>query len=105
MSASSSIVNSPGLPMLTGPGRRCRAARGSRDLVVDVAEAAGLAAVAVDRQRLAAQRLHDEVRHHAPVVDLHARPVGVEDAHDAHVDAVARWYAMVSASENRLASS
>src|SRR3546814_2040374 len=32
------------------------------DEIVDVAERAGLGAVAVDRDRLAAQRLHDEVR-------------------------------------------
>ena len=31
------------------------------------------------------QRLHDEVRHHAAVVRVHARAVGVEDAH--HLDA------------------
>jgi hypothetical protein len=52
------------------------------DQVVDVAEGARLAAVAVDRDGLALQRLHDEVGHHAPVVRVHARPVGVEDARD-----------------------
>ena len=35
---------------------------------------------AVDRDVTAHQRLHDEVRHHAPVVRMHARTVGVEDA-------------------------
>jgi hypothetical protein len=32
--------------------------------------------------------LHDEVRNHAPVVFVHARPIGVEDARDAHLDPV-----------------
>ena len=54
----------------------------SLDQVVDVAEGAGLLAVPVHRNRLMAQRLHDEVRDHAPVVRMHARAVGVEDASD-----------------------
>ena len=58
------------------------------DLVRHVAEAARLRAVAVERDRLVAQRLHDEVRHDAPVARTHARAVRVEDAHDARVDAV-----------------
>ena len=55
------------------------------DQVVDVAERAGLAAVAVDRDRLAAQRLDDEVADHPAVVGVHPRAVGVEDPH--HLDA------------------
>src|SRR5579862_2862669 len=55
------------------------------DEVVDIAEGAGLRAVAVDGDVLALQGLDNEVRHHAPVVRVHARPVGVEDAH--HLDA------------------
>ena len=58
------------------------------DQVVAVAEGAGLRAVAEDRDVLAGQRLADEVRHHAAVVGVHARAVGVEDPHDADVDAV-----------------
>ena len=58
------------------------------DLVVDVGERACLAAVAEDRDRLASQRLDEEVRDGASVVRAHPRAVGVEDAHDAHVDAV-----------------
>ena len=54
------------------------------DQIVDVAERAGLAALAVDRDVLAAQRLDDEVGHHAAVVRVHARAVGVEDAR--HLD-------------------
>ncbi len=55
------------------------------DQIVDVAERAGLVALAVDRDRLAGQRLHDEVRHHAPVLRVHPGAVGVEDAR--HLDA------------------
>ena len=56
--------------------------------VVHVAEGAGLAAVAVEGERLAAQGLHDEVAHHPAVIGQHARPVGVEDAHHADLGAV-----------------
>src|SRR5688572_4379392 len=57
------------------------------DQVVHVAEGARLRAVTVDRERLALERLHDEVRHHAPVVGVHARAERVEDARhlDAHL--------------------
>src|SRR5690242_1909855 len=54
------------------------------DQVVDVAEAARLAAITVDGDVFAAQCLHDEVAHHATIVGVHARPVGVENAH--HLD-------------------
>jgi len=53
-----------------------------------VLKGARLRAVAVHRQRLATQRLHDEVGYHAPIVRVHARPEGVEDAHDADGHAV-----------------
>ena len=58
------------------------------DQVGDVAEAARLRAVAVDGERLAAQRLAHEVRQHPAVVEPHALAVGVEDADDVRVDAV-----------------
>src|SRR4029450_7277709 len=58
------------------------------DQVGDEAEDARLRAVAVDGDGLAAQRLGDEVRPHAPVAQPHARSVRVEDAHDARRDAV-----------------
>ena len=58
------------------------------DQVVDIAETAGLAAVAVDGDVLAAQRLDDEVAHHPAVVRMHARAVGVEDADDLDVEVV-----------------
>ena len=56
------------------------------DQVVDVTEAARLAAVAEDRHRLVLQRLAQEGRDRPPVVRPHPRAVGVEDPHDARVD-------------------
>jgi hypothetical protein len=89
-SASSSIVNSPGLPMFTGPTvvGLVHQAHEALDQIVDVAERARLRAVAVDRDVLPAQGLDDEVRDDAPVVRVHARAVGVEDADDADIDLV-----------------
>ena len=51
-------------------------------LVVDVAERTRLRAGSVDRERLAVDRLDQEVRDDAPVGGPQARAVGVEDAHD-----------------------
>jgi len=48
-----------------------------------VLEGPRLRAVAVQRQRVAAQRLLDEVGDHSAVVGVHARAEGVEDARDA----------------------
>ena len=84
-SASSRMVNSSGLPMLIGPvtsGPVSISAHQAVDQVVDVAEGARLAAVAVDGDRLVRERLHDEVGDDAAVVRVHARAVGVEDARD-----------------------
>ena len=60
----------------------------SVDQIVDVAERTRLLAVAEERDRLAGERLPREVAHHAPVVGMHPRAVGVEDADDPHVDLV-----------------
>ena len=82
-SASSSIVNSLGLPMFTGSldvGVEQR--RDAAHLVVDVAERPGLAPGAVHRQRFAVERLHEEVRHDPTVGRSQPRPVRVEDAND-----------------------
>ena len=55
--------------MFDGPDERpLEHGQQSAHLVVDVAEAAGLRAVAVDGDRLAAQGLADEVGHDAAVV-------------------------------------
>ena len=56
--------------------------------VVDVAEGAGLGAIAVERDILTAESLHDEVGDDAAVVFVHARAVGVEDADDTDIDFV-----------------
>ena len=83
------MVNSPGLPMLTGVcSADCGEAEDAVDEVGDVAEAAGLQAVAVDGEGFAAQGLHHEVGDDAAVVGLQARAVGVEDADQVGVDAV-----------------
>ena len=58
------------------------------DEIGDVAEAAGLAAVAVNGERFAQQRLMHKIGKSAAVVEAHAGPVGVEDADDAGIDAV-----------------
>ena len=88
-SASSSMVNSSGLPMFIGPTWSDSSRREQPvDLVAHVAERAGLLAVAVDGERLAAHRLREEVRHDPPVGRAEPGPVGVEDAHDLGVDAV-----------------
>ncbi len=58
------------------------------DQVVDVADRAGLAAVAGHGDRLAGQRLAHERRDRAAVVGPHPRAVGVEDPHDRGVHAV-----------------
>ena len=56
--------------------------------VVHVAEGARLRSVSEQRHVLAEDRLPEEVRDRAAVLDLHAGAEGVEDAHDADVDAV-----------------
>jgi len=58
------------------------------DEVGHVAETSRLRAVAVNGQRIAAQRLHHQVRNHAAVVSLQPRPVGVEDSHQVRVQVV-----------------
>src|SRR5688572_17645397 len=52
--------------------------------IIDIAEAARLAAIAVDGEIVATQSLDDEVRYHAAIIGEHARTVGVEDADDAN---------------------
>jgi len=58
------------------------------DEVVDVTKRARLRAIAIDGERLTLERLDDEVRNHPAVVGVHARAVGIEDAHDAHLHAI-----------------
>src|SRR5467141_2869600 len=49
---------------------------------VTVAEGTRLPSVAVERYRLVFEGLDDEVGDDAPVILMHARPVGVEDTSD-----------------------
>ena len=58
------------------------------DEVVAVLEGARLETVAEECDILVGEGLHDEVGDHAPVLRVHVGPVGVEDAHHAHVHAV-----------------
>ena len=76
------MLNSTGLPRLTGPVTvvaRAHQPDQALDQLVDVAERARLAAVAVEGDVPARERLDDEVGDHPAVVGVHARPVGVED--------------------------
>ncbi len=88
-SANCRMVISCGLPMLVGSTRSdMQQPVDAVDQVVDVAEGAGLRAVAEDRHRLAGERLRHEGGHHPAVAQAHARPVGVEDAHDPGLEPV-----------------
>src|SRR6266566_1497900 len=58
------------------------------DQIIHVAEGARLRAVAIDGERLAAQRLDDEVRHDTAIVRPHARAIRVEDPDDPRVELV-----------------
>ena len=55
--------------------------------VLDELARAGLFALPIERQRLVAQGLQDEVGDDAPILRVHPRPIGVEDAHQPHVHA------------------
>ena len=56
--------------------------------VVHITKAAGLLAVAIQGDVFAFEGLHDEVADHPPVVGVHARAVGVENAGHANVQPV-----------------
>src|SRR6185437_14862530 len=68
--------------------RRRHQADEALDEIVDIAEGAGLRAVAIDGDRLALERLNDEVRHDTAIIGVHARPVGIEDARHADPELV-----------------
>ena len=53
-----------------------------------VAEASRLLPIAVHGERLAGQRLMNEVGQRPAVVEPHARAIGVEDAHDPGIHAL-----------------
>jgi len=58
------------------------------DQIVERTEGARLRAIAVEGDGFVLQRLNAEVRDHATIVGVHARPVGVEDAGDLEAHAV-----------------
>src|SRR3954462_15760209 len=58
------------------------------DEIVDETKAAGLAACAVNRNRDASQRLHDETRDNTPIVLQHARAVCVKNAGDLDLNSM-----------------
>ena len=87
--AISSIDISRGLPMFTGSfSPDSISADDAVDEIGNVGEAARLSAVAEHGDVFVPQRLTDEGRHGAAVVEPHARAVGVEDSHDLRVDPV-----------------
>lgn len=66
-------------------------------------EAPRRAPIPIHRQRLALHGGRDEVGHGAPVVELHVRAVGIEDARDAHLDIVPRLEGVGEGLEGALA--
>ncbi len=65
-----------------------REKKNARDQIGDIAEASGLAAIAIDGEIFIEQRLDHQVGDDAPVGWLQTRPVGVKDAHHARIHAV-----------------
>ena len=68
-------------------GRLCQPQQ-AVDLVTHIAEAARLAAVPVNGQIFATQRLFHEVGDDPAVIELHARSIGIKDACDTRVQFV-----------------
>ena len=58
------------------------------DQVVHITKRARLLAIAINGDVFAAQGLHDEIRHHASIVGMHTRTIGVEQACHANVEAI-----------------
>ena len=58
------------------------------DQVIDITKGSRLPTLTVNRDGLTSQRLHNEVRHDAPVVRMHARAVGIENPCDLDVELV-----------------
>src|ERR1035437_4728112 len=83
-SANSRMVNSFGLPMLRGPVSPLgiHQTPDAFDQVRHITERTCLLSVAIERDRLIAECLHNKVAHYAAVIDCHARTIGVEDPYD-----------------------
>ena len=65
--------------------RRPRQPQNPLHFIAHIAETARLAAVAVHREIFAPQRLPHKIRNHPPIVDLHPRPVRIEDSQNSRV--------------------
>ena len=72
----------------TGDAFRVHEADEAFDEVVDIAEGAGLGAIAIDGNVLPFEGLDDEVGNDATVVRQHSGSVGVEDADHTDIDVV-----------------
>src|SRR5262249_31342201 len=58
------------------------------DHIIHVAKTSRLLAVAVDRDILPLQCLHNEVRHHSAVIQMHARSISIKDARHLYAQSV-----------------
>lgn len=63
-------------------------ADGHLNEIVDVTEGASLRAVAVDGEGVVVERLNDEIGDDAPIVGMHPRAVGIENAGDLDGDVI-----------------
>ena len=90
-SATSLIVISAGLPKLTGSAKSADEIHEQHQplyKIVDKTERSCLRAVAINRDRFVLQSLYDEIRNHPPVIRVHFRSIGIEDARDADLEIV-----------------
>ena len=78
----------PKIDRSDGALRRVHELEESINEIIAVAEGSRLRAFAVNRDRLAHQRLADEVAHHTAIEWMHTGAVRVEDAHDTDVETV-----------------
>ena len=65
------------------------------DQIVHILKTAGLGAVSVNGQVLPAQRLHDKVAHHAPILGVHIRAVCIKNTD--HLDLYAEFTVVIKA--------
>src|SRR5262249_29209362 len=63
-------------------GRRFHEANETIDEIVDIAEGPRLRAIAEHGDRFVLECLNDKIGNNAPVIGMHARAIGIEDARD-----------------------
>ena len=56
------------------------------DEIVDITETPRLLAISIERDVIPAQRLHNEVRHDAAIIRMHARAIRIEDPRNFDVE-------------------